>query len=56
MKILVIGSNSFSGSNLVNSLLDKDYDVFGISRSNEYNPIFLPYKTNPRIKNFKFLN
>ncbi len=54
MKILVIGSNSFSGSNLVNSLLDKDYDVFGISRSNEYNPIFLPYKTNQRIKNFKF--
>ena len=33
MKILVIGSNSFSGSNLVNKLLDKGYDVFGVSRS-----------------------
>ncbi len=54
MKVLVIGSNSFSGSNLVNKLLDKGYDVFGISRSEEYNDVFLPYKDNKRIKNFKF--
>ena len=36
MKVLVIGSNSFSGSNLVNKLLNEGYDVMGISRSEEY--------------------
>jgi len=56
MKVLVIGSNSFSGSNLVNKLLDRGYDVIGISRSKEYNNVFLPYKKNPRVGNFKFFN
>jgi dTDP-glucose 4,6-dehydratase len=54
MKILVIGSNSFSGSNLINLLLNEGYEVFGISRSNEYPSIFLPYKNNTNLKNFKF--
>lgn len=54
MKILVIGSNSFSGSNLINKLIDLDYQVIGISRSKEKNNIFLPYKKNRRIKNFQF--
>ena len=56
MKVLVIGSNSFSGSNLVNKLLDRGYDVIGISRSKEYNNVFLPYKKNTRVGNFKFFN
>ena len=56
MKVLVIGSNSFSGSNLVNKLLNEGYDVIGISRSEEYNDVFLPYKKNPRLKNFRFFN
>jgi dTDP-glucose 4,6-dehydratase len=54
MKILVIGSNSFSGSNLINLFLNQGYEVFGISRSNEYPSIFLPYKNNANLKNFKF--
>ena len=54
MKILVIGSNSFSGSNLINILLNHGYDVIGVSRSEEYHEIFLPYKNNSSIKNFKF--
>ena len=33
--VLVIGSNSFAGSNFVNFLLSKDYKVIGLSRSQE---------------------
>ena len=43
-KICVIGSNSFSGSNFVNHALHSGYEVMGISRSSEPNPVFLPYK------------
>ena len=42
-KFLVIGSNSFSGSNFVNYLLKNDYKVWGISRSNQPDKVFLPY-------------
>lgn len=52
-KVLVIGSNSFSGAHFIDYVLENtDYEVIGISRSPEYNPIFLPYK---RHKNrFRF--
>ena len=54
-KILVIGSNSFSGANFIYYLLKKNHKVIGISRSRELNPIFLPYKTLKNKKNyFKF--
>ena len=44
-KLAVIGSNSFSGAHLVDFLLgSSDCEVIGISRSPEYNAIFLPYK------------
>jgi len=43
-KILVIGSNSFSGSNFVNHALRKGYETWGVSRSKEPNKVFLPYK------------
>ena len=44
-KIVVIGSNSFSGSNLIDLLLDDDRnEVIGISRSPEKSALFLPYK------------
>ena len=43
-KILVIGSNSFSGSHLVRHLLEKGHEVIGLSRSQEPNDAFLPYK------------
>lgn len=44
-KVLVIGSNSFSGSDFIDLLLEKnEYEVMGISRSLEKNALFLPYK------------
>lgn len=44
-KILVLGSNSFSGSDFIDLLLEnKDNKVLGISRSPEKSEIFLPYK------------
>lgn len=44
-KVLVIGSNSFSGSDFVDLLLEKgEYQVMGISRSPEKSALFLPYK------------
>tara|TARA_B100000795_G_C22806623_1_gene445364 strand:+ start:6398 stop:7396 length:999 start_codon:yes stop_codon:yes gene_type:complete len=52
--VLVIGSNSFSGSSFINYLLDKNLFVIGISRSEENKNIFLKYKKNKNIKNFKF--
>lgn len=53
-KVLVIGSNSFSGSDFVDLLLEKGiYEVIGISRSEEKSSLFLPYKKR-NSKNFKF--
>lgn len=44
-KVMVIGSNSFSGSDFIDLLLEKgEYQVIGISRSKEKSPLFLPYK------------
>jgi dTDP-glucose 4,6-dehydratase len=45
-KIIVIGSNCFSGASFVNYVLDENPQatVIGISRSAEYNDVFLPYK------------
>ena len=53
-KILIIGSNSFSGSNLTKHLLSKGIEVIGVSRSCEPHNVFLPYKINKNIKNFSF--
>ena len=41
--ILIIGSNSFTGSHLVQHCLEKGYKVIGISRSAEYSRVMLPY-------------
>ncbi len=55
MKFLVIGSNSFSGSHFVSSALKEGYQVFGLSRSNEPNKVFLPYKWKDNLlSNNKF--
>ena len=44
-KIVVIGSNSFSGSHIIDLLLEKgDTEVIGIGRSPENGALFLPYK------------
>jgi len=43
-KIIVLGSNSFSGSHFVDFALEQGIEVIGISRSTEPHPAFLPYK------------
>jgi dTDP-glucose 4,6-dehydratase len=43
-RVIVIGSNSFSGSHFVDYALEEGADVIGISRSPELHPVFLPYK------------
>lgn len=55
-KIAILGSNSFSGSHLVNYFLENtDSEVIGISRSSEYPPLFLPYLyMKNRSSRFKF--
>ncbi len=45
-KILVIGSNSFSGSHFVAEALRAGHPVWGVSRSPEPSSIFLPYRWN----------
>jgi dTDP-glucose 4,6-dehydratase len=53
--ILIIGSNSFAGSNFCDYLLSKKFNVVGVSRSKEINQIFLKYKHNKNYKkNFLF--
>ena len=53
-KFLVIGSNSFSGAQFIKFLLENDNDVLGVSRSEEINDVYLPYKWNHINSNFKF--
>ena len=58
MKILVIGSNSFSGSNFVLHCLEEGFEVIGVSRSDNLDKIFLPYiwgNSKKLIENFKFV-
>jgi dTDP-glucose 4,6-dehydratase len=44
-KVLVIGSNSFSGSDFIDLLIEEGkYSVMGVSRSPEKTGLFLPYK------------
>ena len=55
-KFLIIGSNSFSGSHCVNQLLEQGFEVIGISRSNQPNEVFLPYKwKNKNDNNLNFI-
>ena len=51
---MVIGSNCFTGSHIVDVLLDDpDNRVVGVSRSAEYKALFLPYKQR-QTDNFSF--
>ena len=53
-KVMVIGSNSFSGSDFIDLLLEKGgYSVIGVSRSPEKSELFLPYKRH-KNSGFKF--
>lgn len=55
-KIVVIGSNSFSGSSFIAYCLSLGMKVLGMSRSNELADVFLPYKWKDINKSgsFKF--
>ena len=53
-KVLVIGSNSFSGAEFVSYLLDQGREVVGVSRSAEPDPVFLPYRWGGRDAAFTF--
>jgi len=53
-KFLVIGSNSFSGAQFIDYLLEKNQEVMGVSRSEELNPVFLPYKNSQNLLHYKF--
>tara|TARA_Y100001935_G_C17241778_1_gene476096 strand:+ start:221 stop:1225 length:1005 start_codon:yes stop_codon:yes gene_type:complete len=53
-KCLVIGSNSFSGSSIIDFLLKKKFKIVGVSRSKEIQKEFLNYKSNKYKKNFRF--
>jgi dTDP-glucose 4,6-dehydratase len=52
--ILVLASNSFSGSSFVAHLLTAGYRVIGVSRSAEPGSIFALYKNHKNYENFIF--
>jgi len=54
-KIIVLGSNSFAGSCYIDYLLNKNYQIYGFSRSDEPSKLLLKYKFNKNIANFKFI-
>lgn len=53
-RYLVIGSNSFSGSHFVSRVLTEGAEVVGLSRSEEPNPVFLPYSWGADVERFAF--
>jgi dTDP-glucose 4,6-dehydratase len=57
LRFLVIGSNSYTGATFVAHALAGGHEVVGVSRSDELNPVFLPYRWAPSdsLKRFSFL-
>jgi dTDP-glucose 4,6-dehydratase len=53
-KFLVIGSNSFSGAQFIDYLLNNKQRVMGVSRSKPLNPVFLSYKNSQNLNLFQF--
>lgn len=56
-KILILGSNSFSGNHLVSYLLKKKYFIIGCSQSKQSQPKFNPLSNEPHQirKKFRFI-
>ena len=54
-KILILGATSFAGSYLVKHALKAGMDVIGVSRSAEYDDVFLPYADLNNRGDYKFL-
>lgn len=53
-RVLVLGSNSFSGATFVDHVLERGADVIGVSRSAEPHSAFLPYRWSERAVSFRF--
>jgi dTDP-glucose 4,6-dehydratase len=53
-KILVVGSNSFSGASLIDHALQGGLEVVGLSRSPQASAVFLPYRWRTREENSRF--
>jgi dTDP-glucose 4,6-dehydratase len=53
-KVLVIGSNSFSGASFTAYLLERGLEVIGTSRSAEPHRAFLPYRWGGKDGRFQF--
>lgn len=53
--ILVLASNSFSGSSFIHHLLSEGQSVIGISRSPEVASVFRPYSELANAENFQFI-
>jgi dTDP-glucose 4,6-dehydratase len=53
-KVLVIGSNSFSGASFCSWLLDRGIDVIGVSRSQPPADVMLPYRWGNKRGHFEF--
>jgi dTDP-glucose 4,6-dehydratase len=53
-RVLVIGSNSFSGASFSAWLLDQGHEVIGVSRSEEPHRAFLPYRWKGKDARFRF--
>ena len=54
LHFLIIGSNSFAGSDFTHYLLSKNFKVYGVSRNKEGDKEHSRYKENKYLKNFKF--
>jgi dTDP-glucose 4,6-dehydratase len=56
LRILVIGSNSYTGATFAAHALDRGHEVVGVSRSEELNSVFLPYRkvSAEALKRFSF--
>jgi dTDP-glucose 4,6-dehydratase len=55
-KFFIIGSNSFSGASFALSVLDLGFEVIGVSRSQKYNKVFLPYEFSGKDMEFHKLD
>lgn len=55
-KIMVLGANSFSGQDFVDVLLDDpNYEVIGVSRSEERSGVFLRYKSRVDLSRYRYV-
>ena len=53
LRALVLGSNSFSGINMVRHLLVNNFSVVGVSRSDFPHEAFAPVELRKRFRIFK---